>query len=149
MVEGRIAQELPQTSVFGSVKEASDFFEKGSLGYSVTPEAGKYDGLDLRSFNWQVQPLTLEKVESSFFENTALFPTGSVEFDCALLMRGIEHEWHGRESLCVGCFPNQPIIASSTSCPQPSVVDLGGVEAGSIPSIPCSPPLSDVPVLPR
>jgi Uncharacterized conserved protein (COG2071) len=30
----------------------------------------------------------------------ALFPPGSAEFDCGLLMRGIDHEWHGRESLC-------------------------------------------------
>jgi hypothetical protein len=29
----------------------------------------------------------------------ALFPKGSVEFDCALLMRGIEHEWHGKDDL--------------------------------------------------
>jgi hypothetical protein len=28
-----------------------------------------------------------------------LFPAGSVELDCALLMRGIDHEWHGREPL--------------------------------------------------
>jgi hypothetical protein len=29
-----------------------------------------------------------------------LFPKGSIEFDCALLMRGIEHEWHGVPDLC-------------------------------------------------
>jgi hypothetical protein len=39
-------------------------------------------------------------VESSFFENRALFPAGSVELDCSLLMRGIDHEWHGRGRLC-------------------------------------------------
>ena len=31
-----------------------------------------------------------------------MFPAGSVEFDSALLMRGIDHEWHGREPLCAG-----------------------------------------------
>src|ERR1051325_3642411 len=100
MVEGHVAQELPAGSVFGSTKEASAFFERGSLGYSVTGEPGKFDGLELHSFNWQVQPLAVEKVESSFFENEKLFPPGSVEFDCALLMRGIEHEWHGKGRLC-------------------------------------------------
>ena len=34
------------------------------------------------------------------FEDQAMFPPGSVEFDCALLMRGIDHEWHGRNRLC-------------------------------------------------
>jgi hypothetical protein len=42
----------------------------------------------------------VEKVASSFFENLSLFPTGSVRFDCALLMRDINHEWHAREPLC-------------------------------------------------
>ena len=59
------------------------------------------DGLELRSLTWQVSPLAMEKVESSFFEERTLFPASSVEFDCALLMRGIDHEWHGRESLVV------------------------------------------------
>jgi hypothetical protein len=99
LVEGHIAQDLPRTSVFGSLEEASDFFEGGSLGYSVTAKPGQFDGLELHSFNWQVQPLAVDKVESSFFEDRALFPPGSVEFDCALLMRGIEHEWQGRGKL--------------------------------------------------
>ena len=100
LVEGHVAQELPPNSVFKSLKEASAFFERGSLGYSVTAKPGQFDGLELHSFNWRVQPLAVEKVESSFFEDHELFPPGSVEFDCALVMHGIEHEWHGRESLC-------------------------------------------------
>jgi len=100
LIESRVAQELSAGSVFASVKEASDFFERGSLGYSVTGETGHFDGLELRSLNWKVQPLAVDKVQSSFFENLRLFPAGSVEFDCALLMGGIEHEWHGRGRLC-------------------------------------------------
>jgi hypothetical protein len=96
LVEGHVANELPPTSMFGSLQEASDFFERGSLGYSVTAKPGQFDGLELRSFDWQVQPLAVDTVESSFFEDRALFPPGSVGFDCALLMRGIDHEWHGR-----------------------------------------------------
>jgi hypothetical protein len=45
----------------------------------------------------------LKRVESSFFEDRSLFPAGSVEFDCALVMRGIDHEWHGQETLCLAC----------------------------------------------
>jgi Uncharacterized conserved protein (COG2071) len=100
-VEGHLAAELPKTSTFHSLQDASAFFEQGSLGYSVTGEADRFDGLELRSFAWKVEPLQVERVESSFFENRSLFPAGSVEFDCALLMRGIDHEWHGRESLVV------------------------------------------------
>ena len=100
LVEGRASADLPHDSIFGSVDDASEFFSKGSLGYSVTAQPGKFDGLELRSFNWKVVPLAIDKVESNFFENRTMFPPGSVQFDCALLMRGIDHEWLGRESLC-------------------------------------------------
>jgi hypothetical protein len=100
LVEGDVASGLPKTSAFRSLEQASDFFERGSLGYSVTTRPGEFDGLELRGFNWQVSPLAVEKVESSFFGDPALFPAGTVAFDSALLMRGIDHEWHGREPLC-------------------------------------------------
>jgi hypothetical protein len=99
-VVGRVASELPHESVFSSLEEASVFFERGSVGYSATPNAGRFDGLELRSLSWRVEPLAVERVYSSFFSNKEIFPEGSVRFDCALLMRGIEHEWHAREPLC-------------------------------------------------
>ena len=101
-VAGRLASELPGKSVFSSIGEASDFFERGSLGYSATATPGSFDGLELRSLRWSVEPLAVERVESSFFADETIFPRGSVRFDCALLMRDIEHEWHAREPLC-GC----------------------------------------------
>jgi hypothetical protein len=100
-VDGRLNTEWPAKSVFPSVEEASRFFECGSLGYSVTRKSGCFDGLELRTFAWHVEPLAMDSVESSFFEDQRLFPAGSVEFDCALLMRRIEHEWHGRPRLRV------------------------------------------------
>ena len=102
-VEGHLANDLPGNSVFNSVQDASEFFERGSLGYSATRTSKEYDGLELRTFNWDVQPLAVDRVESSFFEDSKVFPAGSIEFDCALLMRSIEHEWHWRPSLCSGC----------------------------------------------
>ncbi len=102
LVEGQAAEKLPRNSAFASLAEASSFFERGSLGYSVTAKPGQFDGLELRSFNWLVRPLNVTNVKSSFFENQQLFPPGSVEFDCALLMQGIDHEWHGRDCLCAG-----------------------------------------------
>lgn len=99
-VVGRVASELPRESVFGSLEEASVFFERGSIGYSATPISGRFDGLELRSHRWRVEPLAVERVYSSFFSDEEIFPKGSVRFDCALLMRGIEHEWHAREPLC-------------------------------------------------
>ena len=100
LVEGHVSSALPPGSIFRSLQEASDFFQRGSLGYSATRKPGEFDGLELRSFSWRVQALAVERVESSFFEDHTLLPPGSVELDCALLMQGIEHEWHGKEQLC-------------------------------------------------
>jgi hypothetical protein len=56
--------------------------------------------LELRSEVWQMEPLTVDVVESSLFDDRTLFPTGTTQFDCALLMRNITHEWHAGETLC-------------------------------------------------
>jgi hypothetical protein len=118
-VRARLADRLPATSVFGSLEEASAFFRAGALGYSATPEAARFQGLELRCHQWQVTPLEIEEVRSSFFEDEALFPKGSVAFDCALLMRGIVHEWHGQADLCAAA--EQPA----------AIVPRAGVAAGS------------------
>jgi hypothetical protein len=99
-VRGRRTDKLPSSSVFRSLEEASAFFQAGSLGYSATPDPLRFQGLELRCLNWQVEPLEVEEVRSSFFEDESLFPKDLIEFDCALLMRSIKHEWHGKSDLC-------------------------------------------------
>ena len=96
LVDGRLARELPPDSVFPSIAAASAFFRPGALGYSPTPDPGRLAGLELRTANWQIEALAVDRVESSFFADRALFPAGSAAFDCALLMRHIVHEWHNQ-----------------------------------------------------
>lgn len=84
-------------SVFDDLKCVSAFFENGSVGYS--PDKNDFDGLELKTKNWKVSLLKVEKVKSSFFENEKIFPKGSVKFDNALLMKNIEHEWIGLKKI--------------------------------------------------
>ncbi len=105
-----LAPELPKTLVFQSLAGASAFFESGALGYSATLDPRRFQGLELRCLQWQVEPLAVEEVHSSFFEDAAVFPPGSVEFDCALLMRGIRHAWHAREDLCCPVEVVAPVL---------------------------------------
>ncbi len=53
--------------------------------------------------NWKVEPLKVEKIQSGFFENERIFPKGSIQFDNALLMTHIKHEWHsvGNKNACL------------------------------------------------
>src|SRR5260221_5615617 len=96
-VEAQITSHLPESSIFVSLEEASAFFEQGSLGYSVTNQAGKLDSLELRCRNWKVEPLQVAKAPSSFFDDHQRFPSGTAELDFALLIRAIRHEWYVRE----------------------------------------------------
>jgi Uncharacterized conserved protein (COG2071) len=91
-IDGDKTEKLNPDSIFENLDKASKFFEGGSLGYS--PNGDKYEGLQLKTFNWKVEPLQVTSVQSSFFENEELFPKGSVQFDNALLMTQIHHEWY-------------------------------------------------------
>ena len=49
--------------------------------------------------NWKMEALSVDRARSSFFEDSKHFPPGSAQMDSALLMRGIEHEWHACETM--------------------------------------------------
>jgi len=105
-VAGHVAQELPATSVFRTVSDASAFFEPGALGYSATADAHRLDGVELKTYGWQVTPLAIEQAYSSYFADEALFPAGSAQLDCALLMRDIPHEWQAAPDMYIYDLPS-------------------------------------------
>ena len=101
-VRGRLhGGGLPSSSCFSSLAEASAFFEPGSVGYSVTSDAGRLDGIELRTQGWSVEPLQVEEVHTTYFSDEMRFPRGSVAFDCALVMRNLGHEWHSAQDLYI------------------------------------------------
>jgi uncharacterized protein YqjF (DUF2071 family) len=90
---GQIAKALPSDSIFASLEEASNYFKAGSLGYSAARDSSHLDGVQLQTSGWQVQPLEIQELSSSYFANTNAFPSGSVTLDHALIMRNVEHQW--------------------------------------------------------
>ena len=96
---GRVAESLPRTSIFPSLAEAVGFFSLGATGYSATRSEGHYHGMELRCLDWSIVPLVVEEARSCFFDDPERFPAGTAHLDCALLMRGIAHEWHSRPDL--------------------------------------------------
>lgn len=98
-VKGKTTDQTPKSSVFSSLPEVSSFFEHGSLGYSVTNNPERFDGIVLHTEQWRVEALDVSSVSSSYFDDETKFPKGSVAFDNGLIMRNIEHEWHSAEDL--------------------------------------------------
>ncbi|HEX8973313.1 DUF2071 domain-containing protein [Oryzihumus sp.] len=89
----RVTTELAGSKIFTDVSAASDFFEQGSVGYSATDQAHRLDGLQLQTSAWKVEPVEILSARSSYFDDAAAFPPGSVELDCALLMRRVPVQW--------------------------------------------------------
>ncbi|WP_123533825.1 DUF2071 domain-containing protein [Halosimplex salinum] len=101
------ADELPAGSVFDSVGAASEYHRLGAVGYSPAPGGGRFDGVELATDEWRVTPLSVEDVSASFFEDERRFPSDTVTFDNALLMRDIGHEWRDVGSIC----PEADVVA--------------------------------------
>ena len=94
-IEAIETKKFDDNSIFKNISDVSSFFQNGNVGYS--PCTSGFDGLRLNILNWNVKPLKVAHVRTSFFENETLFPKGSITFDNALLMTNAEHEWHSIE----------------------------------------------------
>jgi hypothetical protein len=94
LVRGTVGEGLPPTSVFDSLAHASHFFEVGTVGFSDRRGHEGYEGVELLTADWRVEPLDVEFVRSSFFSDLDRFPQGSVAFDSALLMRNVSSVWN-------------------------------------------------------
>ncbi|MFO1020368.1 MAG: DUF2071 domain-containing protein [Planctomycetales bacterium] len=98
-IAASLTETWPRDSIFSDFDSASSFFQCGSIGFSPSCDTGRLDAIELRTPGWHAEPLAVQHVRSSFFDNRDLFPEGSAEFDCALLMRNIPHEWHAQPGL--------------------------------------------------
>jgi hypothetical protein len=87
------SDRLPSTSRFASLKEATEFFSAGTVGYSATRCDTRLDGLRMNAVTWRMEALDVETLYSSYFADSDRFPPGSLAFDCALIMRDTEHDW--------------------------------------------------------
>jgi hypothetical protein len=103
-VVGDEASQIPSASSFDSLAEASAFFENGSKGFSPRSTGDQFDRIDLWTPDWKVGALDVSHVRSSYFEDPSRFPSGSIEFDHALVMRNLDHEWRTAEQLDTSGF---------------------------------------------
>ena len=99
-VVGHTAAQLDASSSFSSVGDASAFSKVG-VGYSVTSSGSRLDGVVLKTESWSVEPLAVEQAHSTYFGDSAMFPAGSITFDCGLIMRNIPHEWESAKEMYI------------------------------------------------
>ena len=92
--DGEECDDFSESSIFQSVDEASEFFAKGAVGYSLANDKSHYQGMELRLLEWHIQPLKINQAYVRLYEEAHDFPKGSVEIDSALVMKKLRHEWH-------------------------------------------------------
>ncbi len=103
-LDATVTDAIPADSIFGTLGDVSEFFRRGSLGYSDAGTTGCYDGIELRTDTWQIVPLAIHTLASRYFDDRTRFPAESIAFDNALLMTNIAHEWHARPAIqCAEC----------------------------------------------
>jgi len=90
----RTGVEWKWSLLFARFTDVCGFFERGSRGFSCRLDGRGLEGIELRTARWEMSPLAVEELHSSFFGDLKRFPRGSCGFDSAALMRGIPHTWH-------------------------------------------------------
>lgn len=86
-------------STFADLEAASRFFRCAPIGYAATPTEGVFDGVELSTDTWCLTPLEVDEAESSFFDDPARFPPGTVVLDSAFLMSGLATTWQPQRRL--------------------------------------------------
>ncbi|HLO97684.1 MAG TPA: DUF2071 domain-containing protein, partial [Fimbriimonas sp.] len=100
--KGQVSEGVMEGSVFETVDEASAFFLAGATGYSATRSEGHYHGMELETYEWVFEPMSVEVAKSHFFDDLSRFPKESIALDSAFVMRNVEHQWNSRPDLFVG-----------------------------------------------
>jgi hypothetical protein len=90
----RVVDAWRPSALFAAFDDVRSFFAKGDCGFSCTLRGDELEGMQLRTTTWEMSPLEVETVGSTFYDDRARFPAGSIGLDGAVLMRGIQHEWH-------------------------------------------------------
>lgn len=97
-VNAQLDNTFSASSMFDSLQHASSCFQSCPLGVSPSTHPKRFKTIHLKTKTWNVKPLKVQTLKSSFFEDKSRFPGGTIEFDHALLMEGIEHEWLSEEA---------------------------------------------------
>ncbi len=56
-------------------------------------EPGVFDGVDLDCPTWKAEPVSVDRMASSLFDDVSVFPAGSCTLDSALIMRELPVRW--------------------------------------------------------
>jgi hypothetical protein len=86
------AREL-NSRLFASVSDAVEFFRLGASGFSPAADSRCLDAIRLDAERWDAEPMIINDLRSSVFDDRALFPGDACAVDSALIMRDLPARW--------------------------------------------------------
>lgn len=86
------------SELFPSLSAMATFFRAAPVGWSPRRGSGTPEGVELVSEQWSMAPVTVQSARSNFFDDTTLFPAGSIELDSAVVMRDLPVHWRSVSS---------------------------------------------------
>ena len=92
----QLSKELPACSAFRSIADATAFLQPGSSFLEAVEGTPKSEAP--QSAKWRLQPLSVQRVESSLFGSHP--STGPLQFDSAFALRSIEWSWQQEPAFC-------------------------------------------------
>jgi hypothetical protein len=116
-VEVRPVERPAVGSLFPDVDAASRFFRTGAVGFSRGHRPDRLEGMELRLHGWNLAPLEVLRLESAFYDDRERFPAGSIEFDSAFLMTGLDHEWRPCDAPLSAAAAGRPAACGSAAGP--------------------------------
>jgi hypothetical protein len=105
-VDVGMAERFQSSALFTDLKDASEFFRRGSVGFSDGRDERCLDGMELDTGSWRVDPVEVRAVHSTFFDDQDRFPPGSATLDCALLMRDVSATWNPLPPMPLSLVPD-------------------------------------------
>lgn len=84
---------------FADLAAISAFFREAPVAYSRSRAGDTAEGLRLTTTAWSIGPAVLQEFRSSFLD---ALPTGALELDSVLLMRGVPARWSAAAPVPLG-----------------------------------------------
>ncbi len=107
-----ITDQLRGSELFDDLAQASAFFHGASVGYSTTPDPERFDGLELTTQAWSIEPTEIVSAHSSYYDDPSIFPPGTIELDCALVMRNVDARWEPIGQPAIDVVPSETAVVS-------------------------------------
>ncbi len=99
VLNAQLSTEKWTGKCFDCQANATDFFEQETIGYTPTANGQDFIGMGLEMADWTVNTLSVQQLQSTYFDDPRRFPLGSIKFDHAFVLQNSAHQMRWKDKL--------------------------------------------------